>query len=382
MMNYCEKIKYSILETHYDSDFGLMVDELLLLLPRETTVFRLIVFGMPISNEEYLERKSAINQRFEDYFGDKLPVISYVSQPSLNNGLIVEVHSYDADETDEIEYKTLYSLPYVLLKNNEGRYLFAGGFQVDIMNKTMTEQSVMVFKEIQSLLVKENFPINSIVRQWNYIEEITQFQANYQNYQALNDARGAFYAQTTWPLGYPAATGIGATHGGILVDFDAVCFDNVNCCITPIDNKLQIAAHAYSDEVLILREEKLPLKATPKFERAKCLSFADKGIIYISGTAAIRGEESLQDAGLEKQLRITMENIDYLISREKLNENNIFCQTKPKLKLLRIYLKEKQFVSEAKDLIDSYQLNIPVSYLWADVCRDELLIEIEGIATY
>jgi len=25
-------------------------------------------------------------------------------------------------------------------------------------------------------------------------------------------------------------------------------------------------------------------------------------------------------------------------------------------------------------------LNIPISYMWADVCRDELLIEIEGIA--
>jgi hypothetical protein len=31
-------------------------------------------------------------------------------------------------------------------------------------------------------------------------------------------------------------------------------------------------------------------------------------------------------------------------------------------------------------LMNTYGLNIPISYMWADVCRDELLIEIEGIA--
>ena len=28
--------------------------------------------------------------------------------------------------------------------------------------------------------------------------------------------------------------------------------------------------------------------------------------------------------------------------------------------------------------MNTYGLNIPISYMWADVCRDELLIEIEG----
>ena len=35
---------------------------------------------------------------------------------------------------------------------------------------------------------------------------------------------------------------------------------------------------------------------------------------------------------------------------------------------------------EARELLEGYNLNIPISYMWADVCRDELLIEIEGIA--
>ena len=84
-------------------------------------------------------------------------------------------------------------------------------------------------------------------------------------------------------------------------------------------------------------------------------------------TAAIRGEESLKGVGLERQLRITMENIAELIADAKLVK-------------LRVYLKNKSDYEEAERLMNTYGLNIPISYMWADVCRDELLIEIEGIA--
>ena len=133
----------------------------------------------------------------------------------------------------------------------------------------------------------------------------------------------------------------------------------------PIDNKLQVAAHAYSERVLAVSHKQ---KATPKFERAKLLSIEDKGLIYISGTAAIRGEESLKEVGLSRQLEITMENIAELIGNKGI------------VSMLRVYLKNKSFVQEAEQLMDAYKLSVPVSYMWADVCRDELLIEIEGIA--
>ena len=211
---------------------------------------------------------------------------------------------------------------------------------------------------------REGFPVNCIIRQWNYIEQITRFDGPDQHYQMFNNARADFYEKTDWKNGYPAATGIGANLGGILVDLDAAVFARPECYATPIDNKLQIAAHAYSAQVLEAAQQK---KATPKFERAKSMTFDDRRIVYISGTAAIRGEESLVGVGLGRQLHITMENIGQLIG-------------KAKLKMLRVYLKEKSFYEEARELLEGYNLNIPISYMWADVCRDELLIEIEGIA--
>lgn len=73
--------------------------------------------------------------------------------------------------------------------------------------------------------------------------------------------------------------------------------------------------------------------------------------------AAIRGEESLVGVGLGRQLHITMENIDQLIG-------------KAKLKMLRA-LSEREIPSyeEARELLEGYNLNIPISYMWADVCH-------------
>ena len=74
-----------------------------------------------------------------------------------------------------------------------------------------------------------------------------------------------------------------------MIDVDAAVFTTPDAFATPIDNKLQVAAHAYSEQVLEVARQK---KTTPKFERAKSMSFQDRKLIYISGTAAIRGEGS------------------------------------------------------------------------------------------
>ncbi|MCC8155203.1 MAG: endoribonuclease L-PSP [Tannerellaceae bacterium] len=363
-MNYCEQISYNIYTAEKD-DFSVMVDNLLSSLPEEETIVRLSFFGMPQNNEQYLERRGILRNKITCRFGDKQPVLSYVSQPPLNGALIMEVHAYREDKEDRISFrKTEEGFPYVIIENGSGRFLFAGGFQDDIQNTSIATQSSEVFEMIDRLLKKEEFPINSIIRQWNYIEQITGFLGENQNYQSFNNARSNFYSKTIWDNGYPAATGIGTDLGGVLIDLDAALFTSPDAYATKIDNKLQIAAHAYSENVLIAAHK---TKTTPKFERAKSMTFGDKRIVYVSGTAAIRGEESLKGVGLDKQLHITMENIAQLIDNAK-------------PVMLRVYLKYKDDYEEAELLMKSYYPDIPVSYMCADVCRDELLIEIEGIA--
>lgn len=362
-MNYCNNIKYDLLTTA-ENEFSAMVDNLLMQLPAEEKILRLAFFGTPGNNEEYLKRHAVLKERVSDKFGVEMPALSYVSQPPLNTPLLLEVHSYVPEEGDILSYRTESGFSYVVIENDAWRFLFAGGFQGDVIGSSIDEQSREVFKQIEQLLLKEDFPINSIVRQWNYIEGITDFEGVNQHYQSFNNARAAFYKKTDWPKGYPAATGIGANLGGVLIDLDAILLKRKEDSITPIDNKLQIAAHAYSEEVL---KKACDGKETPKFERAKSLNVEGNRLIYVSGTAAIRGENSLKGVDVVKQLEITMENIQELIDNSRIT-------------ILRVYLKYKEDYSEIEALLKEKLPEIPVSYMWADVCRDELLIEIEGIA--
>jgi hypothetical protein len=340
-----------------------MVHHLLAQLPKDECILRLTFFGTPPSDEEYLKRRSILEEKALACFGNREPALSYVSQPPLHAPLLMEVHSIVAGEIDKITYKRFQNKPYTLLENKEGRFLFAGGFQSDI-SASVEQQSVNVFRQIEELLKLEHFPIHSIIRQWNYIERISCFSNGKQHYQSFNNARSDFYAKDSWPHGYPAATGIGANLGGVVVDLDAAVFTSPDAYAVPIDNPLQIAAHTYSDKVLKTAHK---TKATPKFERAKSIVFANRRIVYISGTAAIRGENSLSNAGLEHQLHATIENITQLTGKA------------PWI-MLRVYLKNKADYALAERLIKEYHLHIPISYMCADVCRDELLIEIEGIA--
>ena len=48
------------------------------------------------------------------------------------------------------------------------------------------------FRLLGDVLRREGFPLNSIIRQWNYIERITAFDGQDQHYQAFNNARSDF----------------------------------------------------------------------------------------------------------------------------------------------------------------------------------------------
>ena len=120
-------------------------------------------------------------------------------------------------------------------------------------------------------------------------------------------------------------------------------------------------------------------KTTPKFERARHIE-GEEQMIYISGTAAIRGEESCQQ-DIVGQTALTMENIDHLISAENQVASGVKRPAKMEYATMRAYLKYCDNLDDVTTWIDEHYPNMQTLYLWADICREELLIEIEGIAT-
>ena len=139
-MNYCEKIKYRIY-TATTGTFEEMVDELLSKLPENEKWLRLSFFGMPECNRQFVERREILSSKVACYTKGEMPVVNYVCQPPLSGKLILELHSYTPDETDTLHYRRLHHLPYVLLENTCGRFLFAGGCHGEVLNQSILEQS-------------------------------------------------------------------------------------------------------------------------------------------------------------------------------------------------------------------------------------------------
>ncbi|MPN53530.1 3-hydroxybenzoate synthase [bioreactor metagenome] len=79
------------------------------------------------------------------------------------------------------------------------------------------------------------------------------------------------------------------------------------------------------------------------------------------------------------QTRNTLENIKYLISDINLSENGIRGKISTP-SLLRVYVKHKKDFTTVEAEILKLWPETPAIYLEADICREELLVEIEGIA--
>lgn len=343
---------------------------------------RLVIFGRPANDEEYLQHLQLIRQEVAGQFGDRPPVFCYIAQPPLaGTQLAMEVAEIMPESGTTIQYRERSDVPYIIVESTRCKKLYLSGLQADSLKMTIREQADAIFSRLEDILHNENMPISSIVRQWNYIEQIVKKVNGHQHYQEFNDSRTLFYNKTSWHNGYPAATGVGTSCGGVVVDLDAMQSNVSDIEVVALNNHLQVAAHAYSPNVLIGKEnEQSGRKATPKFERAKLIHCGNKGVVYVSGAAAIRGEKSLYDVGIEEQTKITLENIEHLLSKEKLGDASISDGTRARLSSIRVYLKEPRFFEIVKRIIEGHYPGLPSVYLIADVCRDELLVEIEGFA--
>ncbi len=347
----------------------------------ERPIMRITVFGKCSNDNEYEKNVNFLEKSVVEILGERAPMVSYVTQPLLDGGnYVAEVQLIDV----EISFKEFEGLRYITMESDDMRRLMVCGVRGSV-HDSIKRQSDDLFTKISKLFKHEDFEVSDIFRQWNYIPQITAVDGNnYQHYQAFNDSRTEFYRQADWSRnGYPAATGIGMEWGAVTVDLIAVKPIGPKMRIIPIDNDLQLAAHGYSQQVLIGAEnDKVEGRSTPKFERAKALGNAEEGYIcFISGTAAIRGESSMENSTAAQQAIQTMENIEHLISDHTCNKYGIELSEKEReIPVGRAYVKFPADTAEIKHATEERWPQTSMAYLLADVCREELLVEIEAVS--
>ena len=347
---------------------------------------KLSVFIKARDNGEFIEIKNRLTELLDDFFGPDQPPVSFIGQPPEGNrSVALEIAMLTgAPENTHFEYKTWQGARYSVVCCGDLKEVHAGGLTDDELEKTTADLSHSAFTQMKGILDQEGLTFSDVVRQWNTIENITSTQPHLhslkQNYQQFNDVRSQFYRDTEFVNGYPAATGIGANTGGVVVEFTAVS-PHEDITILPLSNPRQIDAHKYSGKVLVgPPQDDTAEKTPPKFERGKLVFHPAAGRIFVSGTAAILGQKTVSDLDVEFQTRTTIKNILALVSEENIKRCG-FSNQIPGLSPshLRVYVKNEQDIGRVEEICREYFGEVSALFVVSDICRRELLVEIEGI---
>ena len=303
-------------------------------------------------------------------FGPLPPPASFVAQPperGRHAALEAAVLPRRFAEL-EVRRRSLGDLSYVVVEGPGFREVHGGGLASDGRSEDLSVPARQAFEKMAGILRRERLTFGHVIRQWSYIEDIAGVRTvrgkRVQNYQAFNDVRTLFYGRSAFPAGYPAATGIGQAAGGIVLEFVAL-EAGAGVKVVPLSNPRQVDAHQYSGRVLVgSAVEGLPERTSPKFERAKLVGRGGAALVYVSGTAAVLGQKSVGRGDAEAQARTTIRNIGAF-------PGELTC--------LRAYVKRAADIPKVRRVCERAFGPVPALYLKADICRKELLIELEGV---
>jgi enamine deaminase RidA (YjgF/YER057c/UK114 family) len=140
-----------------------------------------------------------------------------------------------------------------------------------------------------------------------------------------------------------------------------------------LENPLQTSAFSYPANYSV---------KTPKFSRAMAMRIGDHVTTWISGTASIVNSESMHVGDVEKQTEQTLTNIERLIDSanfERLGWKGAGA-TLDDLAKVRVYVKHHDDYEKCRAVCERRLGRIPAIYAQADVCRPDLLVEIEGVS--
>lgn len=213
-----------------------------------------------------------------------------------------------------------------------------------------------IYAEIRRFQQESGFP--HLLRMWNYLDEINGGEGDQERYRQFCVGRGRGFGDVS-VASYPAATAIGQQQstGRLQVYWLAG-----RCAGSFIESPRQVSAYHYP---------RTHGPASPSFARATLTS---DGALLISGTASIVGHVSKHAGEPLAQLDETLRNLAVLGAPV----NGNACKFEPtENTLLKVYVRDTASVAAIAEKIAAAFPRSPVLFLAADICRRELLLEIE-----
>jgi chorismate lyase/3-hydroxybenzoate synthase len=198
-----------------------------------------------------------------------------------------------------------------------------------------------------------------VLRLWNYLDAINLGEGDNERYRHFCVGRARGMAET-WSTSYPAATAIGRRDGVRMLQVYALTARSPG---TPVENPRQVSAWRYPRQYG---------PAAPTFARGMTTPARQ---YLISGTAAVVGSASQHRGDIAAQLDETLANLGSLLSagagaHERFGSGSV----------LKVYLRQPGDAALAESIVRERAPSLEgLLLLGGDICRRELLIEIDGV---
>lgn len=222
------------------------------------------------------------------------------------------------------------------------------------------------FDTLLDLLTERGYP--HLLRVWNYLPGINRGAGDLERYRLFNLGRArAFEARLgaegeDWTA--PASSAVGTPGDELRTIFLAS-----RAPVLHLENPRQVPAYRYPSQYG---------PRAPTFSRA---SLAVEGVglgFFLSGTASVVGHETLHVDSLERQVEETLRNVERTVEQARRRT----AREVPGLDgfdLVKVYVRDPGRLADVRARL-GLAPEAPVIVLEADICRSDLLVEIEGVA--
>jgi chorismate lyase/3-hydroxybenzoate synthase len=241
----------------------------------------------------------------------------------------------------------------------DGRFLF-GSFVFDETDFALLESKTFdAYSTIFDTLNREGYP--ALLRAWNYFPHINDEACGIERYRAFNVGRHEAFCSKDRIIAegaVPAACALGTKQGSLVV-----CFLAGKAPGSVIENPRQTNAYCYPRDFG---------PRSPTFSRGILID----DVLLISGTASIVGSESLHQDDVLSQVDETLRNLQVVV--EQAQKRGFEASDQAGL-CLNVYLRNADDYPVVRRRLDeAFGHAKHVAYLMADVCRADLMVEIEA----
>lgn len=250
-------------------------------------------------------------------------------------------------------------------KTFEGDGLQFGHWTMPMPTADVEAVTEAAYRKILDISVRRGYP--HLLRVWNFFGEINAGPGDLECYRRFCVGR-ARAVPTEPATGYAAATAIGIP--GAVSELHVSWLASTHPGV-PIENPRQVSAWEYPRDYG---------PASPGFSRAMLLDWNDPPLLLVSGTASVIGHES-RHHGCLAQLDEALVNLDHVIARAAARLGSV--ATAGAGTVLRVYLRNPaDAAAVGARLLERFGARMPFMLLHGDICRRELLVELEAVQRF